>query len=347
MVRYRLNSYINAICTILREGIIYIYLVFEVLHSKISIGDFSMYVALFFNFSNILSEITVNLADIKGENLIINNFRKFIEYDEDTESSNTCRWNQKGEACEIRLENVFFHYVDTERDIIRDLNLVIHPGEKIAVVGENGAGKSTLVKLICNLYEPASGEIYVEGKNIKDFSKKEYFKKISVVFQDANILEFSFAENIAMCSRKFIDEKRLNEAIEKSDLEGKLNKLSKKENTFIGKNIEEDGVLLSGGESQKLMLARAYYKDSRIVILDEPTAALDPIAEKNIYEKYDELVENRTAIFISHRLASTKFCDRIIVLGEGKIVEEGTHEQLMEKNGKYAQMFRIQAQYYV
>lgn len=347
LLRFKVSSLMNAALGVLREGVIYMYLIKEVLEHNLSIGNFTMYLSLFFSFSNILSDFTKNMANMKGENLIINHFRGFLEFEEEYCGTNIER-NRKGETCpEIKLENVSFCYPNTNKYILRNIDLTIHAGEKIAIVGENGEGKSTLIKLICNLYEPTKGEIYFNDTNIKDIPKEIYYEQLAVIFQEVNILEFSIAENIAMCSEQLIDSACLKKAIEISDLEEKMNQLQKREKTFLGKSIDVDGIALSGGESQKLMMARAYYKNSGLIILDEPTAALDPIAEKNIYEKFHKITADRTAVFISHRLSSTKFCDRIIVVADGNILEEGTHEELMTANGYYAKLFYTQAQYYL
>jgi ABC-type multidrug transport system fused ATPase/permease subunit len=349
LFRFKMSGMASALITFFREGLIYMYLVFEVLSGAISIGNFALYVSLFFQFSNMLFELTRNIAGAKGENRLINDFRSFLESDNEGEET-VCG----GElpiplqaTPEIRLENVSFRYPGTTRDILKNVNLTIPAGQKLAIVGGNGEGKSTLIKLICNLYEPTQGEIYFNGINVKTIPKKLYYQQLAVIFQDTSILEFSIAENITMNKKENSDSKRLTEAIGMGDLERKINALPKKEDTFLGKSIDENGIQLSGGEVQRLMIARAYYKKSGIMILDEPTAALDPIAEKKVYEKYNDMVKNTTSIFISHRLSSTQFCDRVILISGGNIAEDGTHAELLEKQGIYAKLFRAQAKYYL
>ncbi len=226
------------------------------------------------------------------------------------------------------------------------MNLTIRPGERLALVGPNGAGKTTLIKLLCGLYRPTSGTVYLDGRDIQSLDQRAVFREFAVVFQDVFAFSFPLADNVSCvdCGRE--DSERLRESLEKAGLWERVQALPKGAQTFMNKDLDEAGVALSGGEVQKLMLARALYKDAPMVILDEPTAALDPIAESEMYERYDELVQGRTAVFISHRLSSTRFCDRILFLENGRITEEGTHGELMQRGGAYAELFSIQARYY-
>ena len=249
-------------------------------------------------------------------------------------------------APSIEFRNVSFTYEGSEKPVLTNVSFKINADEKIALVGNNGAGKTTIVKLLCGLYPPTSGEILIDGKSINDIGVEKYQDMISVLFQDTSPIALSIAENVCGCEPQDADKKKLEECLKKAGLLEKVNTLAKKEETYITQTLDEKGVVLSGGETQKLLLAKAMYKDGPMLILDEPTSALDPIAESRIYEEYNQLADKKTAVFISHRLASTKFCDRILFLDGGQIVEEGSHDQLMKNGGKYREIFDIQSHYY-
>ena len=222
----------------------------------------------------------------------------------------------------------------------------IKHGEKIAIVGLNGAGKSTLVKIITGLLHPDSGDVYIYGKNTWAYKTDELYENFTAVFQDTVLLPTTISKNIALQDKNNIDSEKVHQCLELSDLTPKISSLPFKEESLLVRELNDSAVTFSGGELQKLYLAKSLYKDAPIIILDEPTAALDPIAENNMYLKYNELTQNKTSIYISHRLASTKFCDKIILLENAKIVEMGTHEELMLLNGKYAEMYKVQGKYY-
>ncbi len=247
---------------------------------------------------------------------------------------------------EIEFRNVSFHYPNTKVQVLKNVSIKIRAGERLSVVGLNGAGKTTFIKLLCRLYDCDEGEILLDGVNIKEYEYDEYMKLFSVVFQDFRLLSFSAKDNILL--GKEDSDESVDEMFRKVGLLDKVNSLPKGRDTMMFRQFDRDGVQLSGGEQQKMAIARALYKDAPVVILDEPTAALDPVAEYEIYCKFNELVSDKSAIYISHRLSSCKFCDRIAVFSEGTIKELGTHEQLVHKeNGIYAEMFAAQAQYYI
>lgn len=244
----------------------------------------------------------------------------------------------------IEFRNVSFRYPGTKELVLDHVSLKIEPSEKIAVVGKNGSGKTTLVKLLCRLYEPEEGEILWNGKNIREYDLREWQKIFAIVFQDYSLLSLTLGQNVAASEQ--YEAERAKEVLQLAGFGERLNKLKKGLETVVYPEYEQDGVSFSGGEEQKIAIARAIYKGGQICILDEPTAALDPVSESRVYESFDEIVKGKTAVYISHRLSSCKFSDRIFVLDNGKIAESGTHEALLSKNGLYAQLWQAQAQYY-
>ena len=249
-------------------------------------------------------------------------------------------------TCGIEFKNVAYRYSGAEHNTIDGISFTLHKGEKLALVGLNGAGKTTLIKLMCGLYDPTEGEILLDGKPIGAYNRDEYFTMFSAVFQDISELPASIAENISGVSLEQTDMEKLTLCMEQAGIYDKVMSLPEKEETLLVRSVYEDAAELSGGQKQSYALARALYKNAPILILDEPTAALDPIAEQQMYLRYAGFTEGKTSIFISHRLASTRFCDRIIMIDSGRIIEEGTHAQLMEKGGKYAELYELQSSYY-
>ncbi len=248
---------------------------------------------------------------------------------------------------EFTFEDVSFTYPHQNECTLKNINLTIKNKERLSIVGENGAGKTTLVKLLLRLYEPTQGRILLNGIDIREIDYSEYLRLFSTVFQDFKLFAFKILDNITSLDNESGDLSKVNHCLEKAGLLSKINALEEGVETYLIKIYEENGVELSGGEAQKLAIARALYKDAPIVILDETTAALDPKAEYEIYTKFLSLVDDKTAIFISHRLSSTKFCDRIVVLREGEIAEIGSHSELLAQKGYYAELFSMQAQFYL
>ena len=246
---------------------------------------------------------------------------------------------------EIEFKNVSFRYPGAENDSLKNINIKINNGEHLAVVGRNGSGKTTFIKLMCRLYDVTEGEIRINGINIKDYTEDSINKLYSVVFQDFQMFSLPLSDNI--CSGKNCDREKMLDCLEQANIKERVLNMPEQEQTYLYKNVDKSGVEISGGEAQKLALARALYKDSPVVILDEPTAALDPVAENEIYNRFNSFVENKTAIYISHRLSSCVFCSRIAVFDNAELVEKGTHTQLLENNGKYSELWNAQAQYYI
>lgn len=246
---------------------------------------------------------------------------------------------------QIEFKNVSFRYPGTEQYALKNLSLKLKIGEKLAIVGMNGSGKTTMIKLLCRLYDPQEGQILLNGVDIRKFKQEEYSRLFSVVFQDFTLYPFPLAQNIAV-SRDY-DSELVRKCLEDADFGARLSQLDQGLDTYLYKDYEDDGIEISGGEAQKIAIARAIYKDAPFILLDEPTAALDPLAEYEIYSNFDKIAGTRTAIYISHRLSSCRFCEKIAVFHEGELVQMGSHEELAaDKGGKYYELWSAQAQYY-
>lgn len=336
----------DALFNFLREFLAYSILIKQVLSGQIDAATFTLYVGLIGSFSNWIYGLSGNFNNLRRASHEFNDYFDFMNLKDNLNTSGDVATPQRS-APEITFKNVEFTYDGAEKPTLQNLNFTIHAGEKIALVGNNGAGKTTIVKLLTGLYSHTGGDILVNGEPIQKVSMEQYQDNISVLFQDTVPMAFSLESNVASVEDDKIDHQRVTDSLRKAGLLEKVESLPKKEKTFITQNLDDDGILLSGGETQKLLLAKAIYKNGNFLILDEPTSALDPIAESKIYEEYNAMAAGKTAVFISHRLASTKFCDKIMFLDGGKITEFGTHEELMQRGGKYKEMFEIQSQYYV
>lgn len=340
--RYTQLSFSQAICVLIREILIFSFLITMVLKDKNDIGDFLLYFGLLTSFSGWINEISWQLIRCKFSAIECQKFREFLNIKNKEIGSSFLP--SKFNVNEITFENVSFSY-DGKTDILSNLNFSIKSGESIAIVGENGCGKTTLIKLLCGLYSPTSGKILINGIDIKSLNKQNYFDLFGIIFQDYFLLPTSIQKNIT--GEQELDENRYEKLIEQVGLTNTINKLNMGSNATFGKQLFDESVELSGGEQQKLLLVRALYKNPSIIVLDEPTSGLDPIAEERLYEQYNELLTKKISIFITHRLSSTKFCNRIFFLKDGKISESGTHNELIEKGKDYSYMYGVQSELYL
>lgn len=328
----------------LLAGYIYVYVAVMAMSGAVSVGDVLMYSGAIITMMTGVQNILMQYNQINYRNEYLKTYEDFIKRPNMHYDGTLPIEKRDDNEYELSFRNVSFCYQGTADDILKNVSLDFKIGQKMALVGMNGAGKTTLIKLLLRLYEPTGGEICLNGINIEKYDYEEYLQIFSVVFQDFKLFAFPLDENIAAGGQ--VDKRRLKQVLTKIGLNEFVEGLPKKECTFLYQENGE-GVTPSGGEAQKVAIARALYKDAPFVILDEPTAALDPIAEAGIYENFDSLVGEKTAVYISHRMSSCKFCDRIVVLDHGEIEEEGTHEQLLEQNGIYAKLYQTQAEYYV
>ena len=334
---------------LIQKTLMYSWLVYMVLSGYYQISDFVLYVGLVGTFHSSVGFITWVYSSIRGNCLMVNDYRNFMEWQEDKESASEKDGHITDinfDTFEFRFENVSFHYPGHETYVLKNVNLTINNGMKLAVVGVNGAGKTTFIKLIMRLYEPTEGRILLNGVDIKEYNREKYYKLFSPVFQNIECFAMPIYQNVSFAEKENTDMNRVNAVLKQSGLKEKIDTYEKGIHTNLLKIFDKEGIDLSGGEKQRLAMARALYKNGRVVILDEPTAALDALAEDRMYREFENMIQNKTSIFISHRLGSTRFCDKIAMFEDGRIVEEGTHDELMKKNGKYAYMFQIQSQYY-
>ena len=334
---------------IVQKILMYTWLVYNVVTGAYQISDFVLYVGLVSTFHASVGYVNWIYSDMRTNSLMINDYRNFVDWKEDRKTAD----EKDGHITEInldkfefRFENVSFKYPGHDNYVLKNVNLTIKNGAKLAVVGVNGAGKTTFIKLMMKLYEPSEGRILLNDVDIKEYNREEYFKLFSPVFQNVECFAMPIYQNISFAEEDKTDMNKINEVLEQSGLSEKINSYEKGIHTNLLKIFDKEGIDLSGGEKQRLAMARALYKDGKVVILDEPTAALDALAEDRMYREFENMIYGKTAVFISHRLGSTRFCDKIAMFEDGTIVEEGTHEELMAKNGKYAYMFGIQSQYY-
>ena len=347
--RYFLRRVIENAMVYVTELFSYVYLIYLLTKGELRVAEVVLYIGLISAFAERFGMLISQMLELNPVSASIRYIRQFLDLEESR------RWgNGVGEArlakmkktgVKVELRHVSYTYPGKETPTLSDINLVINPNEKLALIGLNGAGKTTLVKLLCGFYQPTQGEILVNDIPVSEYTREEYDALISALFQDSALMPLSLDTNLTgQQGRK--DKKRLQEALELSGFLRRYEELSQKGETMLVRETNEQATDFSGGEKQKLLFARALYKQAPLLILDEPTAALDPIAENELYLKYSKAARNRTSVFISHRLSSTRFCDRIILLENARIREEGTHDELMKQKGRYAELFEIQSKYY-
>jgi len=325
---------------------VYAWLVYSMIKREMSIGNFSLYLASSTAFFEYISNFLNGAGNILARSREVDDFRSFLDF-KGGDRSEEGKALPKLDAYEFIFENVSFKYPKAEQYALRNLNLKLNAGERLAVVGLNGAGKSTMIKLLLRLYEPTEGRILLNGVDVREYDKHSYYSAFAPVFQQVELFAFPLEENVSMKEPECTYSDKVVECLNEAGLGEKVMSLPSGIKTELLKVVHDDGVDLSGGEKQKLAMARALYKDAPVVVLDEPTAALDALAEAKLYEDFDKLIGGKTAVYISHRLSSTQFCNHVAMFAEGKMVEYGTHAELMDKDGEYAEMFRVQAQYYV
>ncbi|MDE7284287.1 MAG: ABC transporter ATP-binding protein/permease, partial [Lachnospiraceae bacterium] len=329
----------------LSQAAVYIWLIKLAVSEQISLGNFSLYLASSNTFYNCIFQFLQQIDNLMARSREVDDFRSFMDFV--TDDAEDGKEVPVSTAYEFEFKNVSFRYPKSENYALKNLSLTLSQGERLAVVGLNGAGKSTFIKLLLRLYEPDEGVILLNGVDIKRYARSSYYKLFAPAFQDVELFAFPLAENISMQEPKDTDKDRARECLIMSGMEDKIKELPAGIDTEVLKVIHDDGTDFSGGEKQKIALARSLYKDAPVVVLDEPTAALDAIAESRLYQDFDKLIGEKSAVYISHRLSSTQFCSHVAMFEEGELVEYGTHKELLEKDGAYAKMFHTQAQYYV
>ena len=322
---------------------IYLFIGVKGLYGLFGIGSLVLYCGSFMQIINGIMKMAVTFGKTAEMVPLVNYYFDIVNTKDDMTYG--AKELDLSDKFEIEFKNVSFKYPNMESYALKNINIKINNGEHLAVVGRNGSGKTTFIKLMCRLYDVTDGEILINGINIKEYSKESIISLYSVVFQDFKIFSTTLAQNIS--TNEEYDKERLYDALDKANIKDRVLKMENKECTYLYKDLDKAGVEISGGEAQKLALARALYKDAPIVILDEPTAALDPIAEHEIYNRFNSFVENKTAIYISHRLSSCVFCDKIAVFDKSKLVESGTHQELLTAGEKYFELWNAQAKYYI
>ena len=343
---WQYNSAFSAGIALVRNVIIYGWLIYAMLFNDMSIGDFTLYTGSAVMMSNNINAFLQSVGGMRERSSRMDDFRTFMDIPFGDEGKKTIPI-PKSNKYTFEFKNVSFRYQGQETFALKNLNLTLEAGQRLAVVGLNGAGKTTFIKLLLRLYDVTEGVILCNGIDIREFDRNEYFRLFSPAFQEVEVFAFPLSENVSMTTAEETDKTKAEEYLRAAGMGDKLDRLPDGMDTELLKVLYDDGVDLSGGEKQKLALARALYKGAPVVVLDEPTAALDALAEYRLYQSFNGMIGERSAVYISHRLSSTRFCDTIAMFVNGEMVEHGTHDELLAKGGAYAEMFRVQAQYYI
>lgn len=323
----------------------FLYVGMKAMSGAIGIGDIVLYTGAVAQFSENFSGFARTLAKMKQNSEFMQWSFDFLDLPNQKETGNLPISLEEAKGCEIEFRNVSFRYPGASEDTLKHINVTFHPGERVAIVGKNGSGKTTFIKLLCRLYDPQEGEILLNGVNIKDYNYYDYLSAFSVVFQDFHLFSFTLGENVA-CASDYDENKALT-CVQEAGLGDRMSRFTEGVKTQLYNEFAEEGVEISGGEAQKIAIARALYKDAPFIVLDEPTAALDPIAESDIYSRLNDMIQDKSAIYISHRLSSCKFCNQIAVFDNGSLVQYGTHNKLLENTeGLYHELWNAQAKYY-
>lgn len=337
-----ISGFFGAVFTLIQQSAAYAYLIYCVISGAISIGSFAMYTGAVTTFSIAFRNVLDSLIEIQTYDIYYDKLDEYLNLPKTLREGKELIDADRNHSIEFR--NVSFQYSGSDVYALKNINITIPFGQKLSIVGENGAGKTTFVKLMTRMYDPTEGEILLDGVNIKTIDYEQYMSIFSSVFQDYRLFSFSIKDNVAFAQP--MDEDKVRDILEYVGFGEKLRSLQNGIDTSVFKNFDEAGFEPSGGEGQKLALARALYKDAPIVLLDEPTAAMDPKAEYELYQRFNEMVQGKTAVYISHRLSSAKFCDVIAVFRNGQIIEYGTHDELYSKGGLYKALFSMQSQFY-
>ena len=334
----------NAV-SVLFTGVVYAFVCLKALAGAFGLGAVTQYVASIMKVSNGMSSLVAAFGDMRNNAAFLELTYEFLDIPNNMYQGSLTVEKRRDRKYQVEFRNVSFKYPGSESYVLRNVNMKFEIGRRLAVVGMNGSGKTTFIKLLCRLYDPTEGEILLNGIDIRKYNYREYMDIFSVVFQDFQLFGLKLGENVA--SGVNYDRELVVDCLEKAGFSDRLAGMKNGTETYLYKDYDKDGVDLSGGEAQKIAIARALYKNAPFIILDEPTAALDPVAEAEIYSKFDQIAGDKTAIYISHRLSSCKFCDEIVVFHEGAVIQQGTHAELVaDVTGKYYELWHAQAQYY-